>query len=108
MNEQQTPKARQQFFIATYDGDQKNYVSSDHVVSISPVGGNPHYTELRTDGGGAYSHTVYVRASFARVTALFAEHGYRFVDIDEVPRIPAAAEAAEQKKPRGILSRILP
>ena len=41
MNEQQTPKARQQFFIATYDGDQKNYVSSDHVVSISPVGGNP-------------------------------------------------------------------
>jgi len=103
----QTPKAKQQFFIATYDGDVKSYVSSEHVVSISPVEGSPNFTQLRTDGGGAYSHTPYVRASFARVTALFAEHGYSFVDIDEVPRTPVAV-ATEEKKPRSLLSRILP
>ena len=103
----QTPKAKQQFFIATYDGDVKIYVSSEHVVAISPAENSPHYTQLRTDGGGAYSHTPYVRASFARVTALFAEHGYTFVDIDEVPRAPAVV-ATEEKKPRSLLARILP
>jgi hypothetical protein len=101
MNEQ-TPKPKQQFFIAAYDGDQKSFVSSDHVVSLSPVRDHPHYTHIRTDGGGAYSHTLYVRAPFARVTALFAERGYDFLDVDEVPPAPPA-EPEPAKKPRSFL-----
>ena len=101
-------RARRQFFIATYYGDEKSYVSSEHVVSINPLPNHPHHTELRTDGGGAYSHTPLIRASFDRVKELFAEHGYEFVDIDEVPKAPAEENADGNKASKNLLKRLIP
>ena len=106
--DENTARPKRPFFLATYNGEEKGYVSSDHVVSISPVKDYPHYTELRTDGGGAYSHTVHVRASFAKVTKLFADHGYEFVELDEVPRVVPVETQTQQQKKGGFLSRILP
>lgn len=105
--EQDSNRLRRQFFIATYDGDFKSYVSSEHVVSLCPTD-NPHYTEMRTNGGGAYSHIVYARASVDRMKELFAEHGYEFVDIDELPKAPPVADAAAEKKSKGFLRRLIP
>jgi hypothetical protein len=105
--DQHNNRPKRQFFIATYDGDFKSYVSSEHVVSLCPAE-NPHYTEMRTSGGGAYSHIVYARASVDRVKELFAQHGYDFVDIDELPKAPVEDAAAEKKTSKGFLRRLMP
>lgn len=68
---------RQSFFIAARHENNDVYVSSDHVVQLTPL--KEGLTELRTDGGTEYSHRVTVNAPFAAVQKLFADHGYKFI-----------------------------
>ena len=85
---------KQSFFIAADHEGKEVFVSSDHVVQLSPVKNGE--TELRTDGGTEYSHRVHVKAPFETVRKIFADHGYEFIT-------PAAIAAAGKSGPKPAL-----
>lgn len=76
---------RKPFFIAAYDGSNKEFISSDQVVSIYTSADNHLCTKIRTAGGGEYKHALTVQVPLEKVAALFAAHGYIFFDADEKP-----------------------